>query len=819
MVLGATAQKYQRPGGYGTNPLRVLPDSTLHIPHINDTANHDAADTTAEVRAILGAFWFNPGGGRPWQKLGAGGGGTANAVVNQVDTVQFPGMFVDSAKAYYVTGRTGYFGDTAYLNDLAFFYGNSTTAGIGASDTTRRMTSLYCYSTGTIERNYGQGGTTMVKYAPGDSSASERAQFFQHYHGQYIFFDYGINDALNHPGSYAAFIASYAHVIDTALSGHGFSAAPKKIVLLTPPLFDNGSIAAFTDTLLRWAQGIDSLAAAKGVSVVNVTRFMVDHAGSTLENLINSGNGHPNDYGYWVAAEAMVLTLPRGAAHFSGPVYTDLITARQELRVLAQVTTISGVIRDSAATPTDTSVSEFSTFSPFVGYTHAWIKTNGSGGSFLDIAPKYGNGLAGFETSNTTAPNGYYGAGSAGHGLSLYTDAAGHSYLRLYGGQQDFSQGTDLTLFDNSGNALFVIDQVAGGVNFGGWPSYNAAARQNFGGQTVFGTFAAADWIVLKYPNFYTPSNTNYPVVMDGPTNAIRVTAASYSPTSLNDTAAAAPLNDMALHTVQRNAILNQSSAAQAGAAWVTGRIHAGEQESDDTLLVGSAKSGHTGALTPSVINMGRSTSAPGTSPGSYLNRKYVMLDTVPGVDYAGIGLQQYGADPDDAEQTIRMEFVVPDVIADIDPANTSGFSFGTHTNPYSYGYIGNEGIGLFKSINKDAVLNEFSNGHQAGDSVILAGGDALVDYYYDPAGTPPTTVRIALGSSMTQYLPSASPYATQTRAVFTIVFDKAVTTLVWSGGTPGTPAPLAHAGIVPATVTAGQRVTLEWDNVNHVYR
>lgn len=745
--------------------------------------------------------------------------GAGPAVINQKDSVQHGGLYVDSAKALVSASSTLYVGDTIHLNDMAFFYGNSTTAGIGASDTTLRMTSLYCYNTRTAERNYGQGGTTLVKYAPGDSSLSDRIKSFQPYRGQYLFLDYGINDAQLHPGSYAVFIAAYGHIIDTTLSAFNFSLAPKKIVLMTPTLFDNGSIIAFTDTLLRWAQGIDSLAAAKGVSVINTTRFMVALAGDSLEKFINQGNGHPNDYGYFVAAEAMTLALPRGAAHFGGPIYTDLITARQELRLLSQITMINGIIRDSARAPNDTSVSELSTFSPFVGFTHAWMKTNGSGGSFFNIAPKYGNNLAGFETSNTTAPNSYYGPGSAGHGLSLFTDAAGHSYLRLYGGQEDFSQGTDLTLFDNSGNALFVLDQVAGGINFGGWPSYNAAARQNFGGQTVFGTFAAADWIVLKYPNFSNPSNTNYPVVMDGPTNAIRVTAASYSPTSLNDTAAAAPLNDMALHTVQRNAILNQQASAQTASEWITGRVHSGEQESDDTLKVGTAKDHHTGVLTQSVINMGTSTSPVGTAPGSYLNRKVNMLDTLPGVDYAGIGLQQYDADPDDATNTIRMEFMIPMVIAGIADDNTNGFAFGSPGFPYVAGYLGYSGTLLVAEINKDAVLNRISNGVTApGDSVMSVSG-GRIDYYYDPAGSPPTTVRISLSANLGTYFPSASPYSQQKLANIVIMFDKAVTTLIWSGGTAGTPAPLAHANIVPTTVTAGQRVMLEWDDINHVYR
>lgn len=70
-VLGATAQRYQIPGGYGTEPLRLLPDSTLHVPHIDDTASHDRVDTTAEIRAVLGALCFYPGGGRPWQNFSA----------------------------------------------------------------------------------------------------------------------------------------------------------------------------------------------------------------------------------------------------------------------------------------------------------------------------------------------------------------------------------------------------------------------------------------------------------------------------------------------------------------------------------------------------------------------------------------------------------------------------------------------------------------------------------------------------------------------------------------------------------------------------
>lgn len=125
-VLGATAQRYQIPGGYGTESYRFLPDSVLHVPHVNDTLSHDRVDTTAEIRAILGSLWFYPGGGRPWQKLGSGGGGTANAVVNQVDTVQHPGLNVATVRTDSLLARvqtllhtTGSGTDSGY-----WFHGN-----------------------------------------------------------------------------------------------------------------------------------------------------------------------------------------------------------------------------------------------------------------------------------------------------------------------------------------------------------------------------------------------------------------------------------------------------------------------------------------------------------------------------------------------------------------------------------------------------------------------------------------------------------------------------------------------------------------------
>jgi lysophospholipase L1-like esterase len=173
-------------------------------------------------------------------------------------------------------------------NKLGIFFGDSITAGTGASVTANRWTSIFSGLQTTMEMNYGISGSRMVQHptTPDGTSMYERMSAIPEYIGadKYLFFAYGTNDASS-PATFttALFETQYNAVIQNAIS-KGWPAS--KIKMLTIFRRDDTNENAYNTKLI-------DIASANGVQLLDTASVLASNPA-----LYMSDSLHPNNAGH-----------------------------------------------------------------------------------------------------------------------------------------------------------------------------------------------------------------------------------------------------------------------------------------------------------------------------------------------------------------------------------------------------------------------------------------------------------------------------------------------------------------------------------------
>jgi len=192
-----------------------------------------------------------------------------------------------------------------------YFFGNSITAGNGASDNAHRWTTLLSGAKSFTESNHGLSGYTITKqtacvirphwdYTTDDPIPTKTASL------KYLFISFGVNDAFVNPGNTpSAYELTLDSAIQTAID-RGWNA--KRIILNT--LFftniDGTGVANYcnptaTDETRKqlFLTAAKNAAITKGCNTINIYDYMKNNGGVSL---LNADNIHPNDTGHALIA-------------------------------------------------------------------------------------------------------------------------------------------------------------------------------------------------------------------------------------------------------------------------------------------------------------------------------------------------------------------------------------------------------------------------------------------------------------------------------------------------------------------------------------
>lgn len=192
------------------------------------------------------------------------------------------------------------------------FFGDSITAGVGASVTANRWSSLLSSRMGITENNKGISGSVLQNTAP-VQSGNGRDRYLVDVYNQRpwrIFILYGINDIrYNSPDwTPAAFQNDLQEVVSGLISG-GVNA--DDIILGSPPFvtgyipsapYDGGSISRH----LAHVAAVAAVATNSGTRYVDVYRWMMNNGGAAL---VSNDTVHPNDAGHLQIANAFLSVL------------------------------------------------------------------------------------------------------------------------------------------------------------------------------------------------------------------------------------------------------------------------------------------------------------------------------------------------------------------------------------------------------------------------------------------------------------------------------------------------------------------------------
>lgn len=203
----------------------------------------------------------------------------------------------------------------------AVFYGDSVTAGTGASDAAHAWRTLVAGArnwrvpinrgtNNTVLQNSVQNSVAVLGAAVSDNGRDQYAAKVLPYESDYVLILYGLNDIrLNDAGFSAAnFQTDLGEIVDGIVS-NGTPAS--QIVIGSPPYckaygssspWDGGSAAKHAQYVAACA----AVAASKGTRYVDVYQWMIDHGGDTL---ISADNLHPNDAGHAAIAHAFLSVL------------------------------------------------------------------------------------------------------------------------------------------------------------------------------------------------------------------------------------------------------------------------------------------------------------------------------------------------------------------------------------------------------------------------------------------------------------------------------------------------------------------------------
>jgi lysophospholipase L1-like esterase len=185
-------------------------------------------------------------------------------------------------------------------NRMSVFFGDSITAGVGASVEANRWATLFSGLQGTTEMNYGRSGSMMV-VNPLDIGWSMYEKqvlipnFCKGVH-KFLFFAFGTNDSRPPtPETVETFEDIYNEVLQTAYS-RGWSNDRIKIVnIYRPPRTENTESAiALEASTLAFNNAIENICTTNNIQLMDITTVMTPEM---LDDAV-----HPNDAGYLAMA-------------------------------------------------------------------------------------------------------------------------------------------------------------------------------------------------------------------------------------------------------------------------------------------------------------------------------------------------------------------------------------------------------------------------------------------------------------------------------------------------------------------------------------
>jgi len=198
------------------------------------------------------------------------------------------------------------------------FFGDSITAGVGATSEANRYANQVATSRGwTTWENAGVGGTLLqntvqntISTIGGPTDGNGRDTVLDRVPcADYIFILYGTNDVVLNDVSITAgkYQNDLSEVVDLLVNLGGIS--PQNIVIGSPP-YQDGTLASPLDgytqaKLESYVAAAAAVASAKGTKYADIYQAMVDNGGSSLMN----GNVHPNNAGHQVIANAFLAVL------------------------------------------------------------------------------------------------------------------------------------------------------------------------------------------------------------------------------------------------------------------------------------------------------------------------------------------------------------------------------------------------------------------------------------------------------------------------------------------------------------------------------
>ncbi|MFI5161625.1 MAG: SGNH/GDSL hydrolase family protein [Sphingobacteriales bacterium] len=202
-----------------------------------------------------------------------------------------------------------------------YFIGDSITYGYGASDSSKRWTSLYCASKGYTEINKGvigevlEDSTNCAFHYVFDKTAIPLKKS----DGKALFISLGTNDIGDNNGKMSpeGYKTALSNLVDYAINQMGW---PKtSIVIAGPYLITNKSyflsraagctVSAWDDARLQaYVNAALTVASAKGCISADIYRAMAGY--SVPAHLLSNDGIHPNDAGHqFIATFMRKLTL------------------------------------------------------------------------------------------------------------------------------------------------------------------------------------------------------------------------------------------------------------------------------------------------------------------------------------------------------------------------------------------------------------------------------------------------------------------------------------------------------------------------------
>ena len=214
-----------------------------------------------------------------------------------------------------------------YFGKTVVFFGNSITAGSGATDTSKRFTNVLSKMLGTIQFNIGRGGMYLQKQHPlssmGAKFSMDSASLIPFYDTTYSFLvvELGTNDVLFNGSNYTVdnYKKTYDSLITYIIAVKKYPI--KKIILLSPSFLSyNGR--KYSDLIyntyptwqgmptiqreLDFNQATADVSAKWGILYVKIYDEFISHGDSSL--LFTDGI-HPNDAGHFIYAQSINKNL------------------------------------------------------------------------------------------------------------------------------------------------------------------------------------------------------------------------------------------------------------------------------------------------------------------------------------------------------------------------------------------------------------------------------------------------------------------------------------------------------------------------------